>query len=70
MDRKVKQFLNSKSVVEIMPFIDEKAVRNEIIKQDFYLLIQSMSHEKAYEKIKNDFRVSRSLIIKVITGER
>lgn len=47
-------------------YLDEKAVRNYLIKQEFYKLLQEMKEREAVEKIGNDYKLSIHMVRKIV----
>lgn len=49
-------------------FINEKAVRNKLIREEYYKLLQAMKSGEAIEKLANDYQISISLVEKIASN--
>lgn len=48
-------------------YIDQKAIRNYLIKEEFYKLLQEMKEREAVEKIGNDYKLSIHMVRKIVS---
>ena len=65
--RQLNYFLSLLNEGELVNFLDQKKVRDKLIKTEFYKLISEMGNMEAYAKLANDFGLSRIAIIKIIS---
>ena len=65
--RQLNYFLSLLNEGELVNFLDQKKVRDKLIKTEFYKLISEMGNMEAYAKLANDFGLSRIAIIKIVS---
>lgn len=70
--RDLKYFISLTGYIDINAlfeagYIDKKAVRNYLIKEEFYKLLQEMKEREAVEKIGNDYKLSVHMVRKIVS---
>jgi hypothetical protein len=66
--RQIDYFISAIGEDELRLFLNNKKVRDKLIQIEFYKLIQELSNMAAYDKLANDFRLSRIAIIKIVAN--
>lgn len=49
-------------------YLDEMQVRNKLIRDEYYKLLQTLRSGQAVEKIANDYKLSISMVNKIIAN--
>lgn len=49
-------------------YLDEMKVRNKLIRDEYYKLLQTLRSGQAVEKIANDYKLSISMVNKIIAN--
>lgn len=50
-------------------YLNQEQVRNQLIREEFYKLRQSMRSKEAVEKLANDYQLSTSMVNKIIADK-
>jgi hypothetical protein len=69
--RQINYFVSLTGVVDIQSlyeagYLNETQVRNHLIKEEYYKLLQELKSGQAVEKLANDYSLSVSMVNKVI----
>ena len=70
-DRELKYFVSLTGKLDIHAlyeagYLNEKAVRNHLIREEYYRLLQSMRAGEAVAKLANDKKLSEIMVHKII----
>lgn len=70
-DRELNYFISLTGHIDIHAlyesgYINEKAVRNHLIREEYYRLIKTMRAGEAVEKLANDRQLSKIMVHKII----